>query len=176
MVLRWPICQQLWLMVLRCTVLGPLSLIFFCKRKTQFIFLGLLIFIILCILLFYFLLSALSVDSVEVDVSLIKQCHGKKFNKDTSDPVTRVSLGKYQVPVNPQPDSAKTDESITVPHHHFCSTNGSSLNSYHISLSVRCPMNGSPIPNGHCTTDLESDTGNNDISLPQVTMTAPYHR
>ena len=39
---------------------------------------------------------------------------------------------------------------------------------YHISLSVRCPMNGLPIPNGHCTTDLESDTGNNDSSLPHL--------
>ncbi|KAK3091279.1 hypothetical protein FSP39_018564 [Pinctada imbricata] len=72
-------------------------------------------------------------------------------------PVSKAALGKFQVPINPQPDSTKTGESLVVPHGHFCHVNGTTVKSFSLVLSVRYPLNGSPVPNGYCNGDVDSE-------------------
>ncbi|CAI9716567.1 Hypothetical predicted protein [Octopus vulgaris] len=97
------------------------------------------------------------VETVEVEVLLLKICHKKR--KDVTSPVKQTKLGKVEVPLNPhnldssiQP-AANNSEPISISHEQFHHNNGHAVKSYVLVLRVRCPVKRY-LSNGLCNGDI----------------------
>lgn len=98
-------------------------------------------------------------DQVSVETILLKICHKKR--KDVSSPVMQTSVGRSEVPRNPDPLNPPSEvTAISVPSDSFNLTNGHLVKSYVLLLRVSINAN-KPYINGICNGDL-SDSGSEE--------------